>query len=66
MKTILVTKCGVYKDGGTEEYRGTNRKRYFIDGRRNSPTKGEIFDRYPGDEGAQILTDIVLAEKVGY
>lgn len=30
-------------------------KHYYLDNRIRSTTKGELFDRYPGDEGAVIL-----------
>ncbi len=32
----------------------TNLK-YYLDNRINSKTKGELYDRYPSDEGAKIL-----------
>lgn len=30
-------------------------KRYYLDNRIESNTKGELFDKYPSDEGSQIL-----------
>ncbi len=51
-------------DGGTsiwvsigakteEDYR--NREKYYLDNRNNSITKGELFDKYPSDQGAKML-----------
>lgn len=63
MKKLI--KIDVYKDGGTEvwiEYSVTqtiggseSAKKYYLDYRIISTTQGELFDRYPGDEGAIIL-----------
>lgn len=63
MKTIIVTKCGVYKDGGTTEFRDKQRNKYFIDNRINSKTKGKVFDKYPGDNGAKMI-DVLLCEAI--
>lgn len=63
MKTILVKKCGKYKDGGTEYFCDKSGKKYFIDGRIGSSTKGKVFDRYPSEKGAKIL-NLVLGTKV--
>lgn len=63
MKTIIVTRRGVYKDGGTEEYRDKQNNSYFKDGRIGSKTRGKIFDKYPNDAGSKIL-DVILVEKV--
>lgn len=52
---ITLKYAGKFRDGGTTQYRGSDNKIYCIDGRINSLTKGEIFDRYPGYEGAQQL-----------
>lgn len=64
MKTL--EKISVYRDGGTILYVEKLPKdkphfltslqtqpKYFLDGRFDSPTKGELFDRYPGDNGAK-------------
>ena len=53
---------GGYKDGGTQEYQGWDGKRYFVDHRISSKTKGEIYDRYPSDKGAVLLTNVRLVE----
>jgi hypothetical protein len=63
MKTIIVTRRGIFKDGGTEEYQDKERNHYFIDKRINSKTKGKVFDKYPSDVGAKIL-DVILTERV--
>jgi hypothetical protein len=62
-KLILVTKIGKYKDGGTEYFRDSKGKKYFIDGRINSLTKGKVYDRYPDEKGSTIL-NVVLATKI--
>ncbi len=64
MKQIIVRKCGDYLDGGTEEYRGEDGKLYFIDRRIETKTPGAVYNDYPGDEGAKILSDVVLVTRV--
>lgn len=68
MNKITLQLIGIYKDGGTKFYieEGSIKnlkiiievkdlKKYYIDGRFKSPTKGELFDRYPSEEGAVLL-----------
>jgi len=52
---IILQWCGRYRDGGTDQYRDKNQNKYFLDGRIASKTKGQLFDKYPGDADAQIL-----------
>ena len=63
MITIKATNTGIFRDGGTKEYKDQHGIKYFIDFRIHSKTKGKIFDRYPGDDGAQQLENIQLVEK---
>jgi len=49
-----------YADGGTHMVEATNGKRYWVDGRINSPTKGQVYDRYPKEEGAVLLKSLIL------
>jgi hypothetical protein len=46
-----------YRDGGTKLCRDKDNpeKKYYIDGRFKSETKGKIFDKYPGYKGAEML-----------
>lgn len=57
--TVTVTNRGTYKDGGTQEFQDRQGKKYFVDGRISSKTKGKVYDRYPSDAGAKIL-DVLL------
>ena len=65
---IVIQKNGVYRDGGTTVYIEPSVKqslktiddadkcqKYYLDNRIGSTTKGELYDRYPSDEGAVIL-----------
>lgn len=54
-KLVTLKETGVYKDGGTKELQDKHGKKYFQDFRIGSQTKGEFFDRYPGDFGATKL-----------
>jgi hypothetical protein len=70
-------RCGIIRDGGTTVWinpevrknlktieEANNAQKYYIDGRIGSKTKGELFDKYPSDEGAIILdkTQFVFLE----
>lgn len=44
----------VYKDGGTYTF-VKNNKKYYVDQRIGSTTKGKVYDRYPGHAGATIV-----------
>jgi hypothetical protein len=53
---INIYLFSTYRDGGTKVY--TNRatkKRYYLDRRIRSQSPNQLFDRYPGDDGAKIL-----------
>lgn len=50
----------VYRDGGTTEYETSDGAHYFIDDRLNSPTQGQIFDKYPGNKDAKIVDNLYL------
>jgi hypothetical protein len=45
-----------YKDGGTVEIKYRNKK-YFIDYRIKSKTRGRVYNLYPGDAGAAIVDE---------
>lgn len=62
---IRLVRTSILRDGGTIQYMEEsvkasiktvkdvqNAKKYYIDGRFASHTRGELFDRYPKDEGA--------------
>ena len=53
----------VYRDGGTIMFTDGETK-YYLDGRIGSQTRNTIFDRYPGDAGARVVTDKVDLERV--
>lgn len=68
MEFIELKRCGIYSDGGTTVWinseieknlkslaEAITCQKYYIDGRFGSKTKGELFDRYPSNEGAMIL-----------
>jgi hypothetical protein len=66
---IKLKEMFVHRDGGTIAFLNadvdltkiTSREQidelqlYYLDGRHNSPTKGELFDRYPSKDGAIVL-----------
>ena len=65
---IQLFLVAISRDGGTKSYYeksvletiktiedAKNAPRYCIDGRFRSDTRGELFDRYPGEEGAIML-----------
>lgn len=65
---IKLKLTSIIRDGGTKVYieEGSEvglktiedaeaLQKYYMDGRSNSPTKGEIFDKYPNKEGAILL-----------
>lgn len=50
---------GTFDDGGTKCVRDINsNKLYYIDGRTEMLTQGKIFDKYPGQRLAKILSNI--------
>lgn len=66
MKDLI--RVSIYKDGGTSVWIELSIKeglktiedvrycqKYYLDNRIGSTTKGELFDKYPGDEGATML-----------
>lgn len=55
MREILVTEFGRIRDGGTVTYVSELGLKFFVDNRIGTKTKGAVYDRYPGDEGAKIL-----------
>jgi hypothetical protein len=54
---VKAGKVDTARDGGTLKYEGWDNRAYFEDHRIGSKTKGAIYDRYPGDKGAILLTD---------
>lgn len=54
-KKIKLQYHNTYLDGGTEVYSGSDHKIYYVDYRLGTTTHGEIFDRYPDNEGAKML-----------
>ena len=50
------------RDGGTLRYKGWDGKDYFVDYRISTNTKGKIYDRYPSEKGAILLTDARLIQ----
>jgi len=65
---IDIIEISRYRDGGTSVWVSVKDKyeslassivlickKYYIDNRISSTTKGELYDRYPSDEGAKIL-----------
>lgn len=65
---IKLEKVSIYRDGGTSKWIEPSVKEslktveeakiaayYFVDNRVYSTTKGELFDRYPSNEGAILL-----------
>lgn len=54
-----VTEFVRYKDGGTCGYRDEQDRRYYVDGRINSKTKGRVFSVYPSDDNIKPL-DVVF------
>ena len=63
MKVVHITS---YLDGGTVVIICDNKKKYYIDGRLGSKTKGEVFSSYP-DAGTIVpqseVWDLVIATK---
>jgi hypothetical protein len=57
MKKLTLVVYSILRDGGTEVCYEVNNpdKPYYIDNRIGSKTIGKIFDRYPGDSGANML-----------
>lgn len=53
-------KGGMYRDGGTEELILENGIVVYVDNRIQSTTKGKVFDKYPGKEGAKIIGKMIL------
>lgn len=54
-KKIKLTYQNVFLDGGTKVYSGSDYKIYYVDYRLGTTTAGELYDKYPGDEGAKML-----------
>lgn len=65
---IDLVKISIARDGGTSQWiepsvkeaiktieDAKNCQKYYLDNRIGSETKGELFDRYPGNEGAIML-----------
>ena len=52
MERTELTLYSIYRDGGTTEWIDQNNCKYYLDGRINSPTKGQLFDRHPRDISA--------------
>ncbi len=65
---VVLKKSSILRDGGTKVYiedgsemglktikDAQTIKRYYLDGRFDSPTKGDLFDRYPKEDGAIML-----------
>ena len=56
---ILLTRFGgwghIYKDGGTEEFMGSDGQSYFLNKRISDPNRGKLFTKYPTDKGAEIV-----------
>jgi hypothetical protein len=61
MKEILVKEKMRARDGGTTVYSDKDGNNYWKDWRIDSTTKGTIYDRYPSEDGAQVL-DVKLIE----
>lgn len=51
---------GKFRDGGTTKVLATDGKHYWVDHRIGSKTKGQVYDRYPGEEGAILLKSLIL------
>ena len=58
-RKIKVKEIARAKDGGTQSVIDRKGNKYFIDNRLGSETKGSIYDKYPGEEGA-IMLDVIL------
>lgn len=54
-EVIIYRPRATYMDGGTQVIKNKQGKKYYIDGRIGSKTKGKVYDRYPGDKGAKIV-----------
>jgi hypothetical protein len=63
-----IIKISVYRDGGTSAWieplvkesiktvkQAKEAKKYYLDNRIGSMTKGELYDRYPSEKDAKIL-----------
>lgn len=55
---MKLTLSAICRDGGTKMCIGEDGRRYFIDYRISTATRGGIYDKYPVDEGATLLTYI--------
>jgi hypothetical protein len=51
------------RDGGTKVCLGEDGKTYFIDRRIFTKTKGKVYDKYPSEEGAQMLNIALILEQ---
>lgn len=51
---IKLSKLSTFRDGGTKSYKGSDGNVYYIDGRINSTTKGEIFNEYPKENSTPL------------
>ena len=54
-KTVDVIETGGWFDGGSKKYQDVDGNLYIRDGRINTTTLGVIYDKYPDEEGANIL-----------
>lgn len=59
---MKITHVSSYLDGGTTVITCDNRKRYYIDDRLHTKTKGEVFDAYPS--GGNIIPKSELWELI--
>jgi len=55
MRTVKVRQTNMYRDGGTKELTDKDGNVYYQDFGIFSPTRGKIYDKYPGDKNAKIL-----------
>jgi hypothetical protein len=56
----LLTEHSIFKDGGTQSFKGKSGKTYFLDGRISSKTKNQLYDKYPTDKNANLLKGYTL------
>lgn len=63
-KTFSGRVLAKYKDGGTAKVLLSNHEVVYIDNRLRSETRGKVFDRYPGEQGAvELQIKVELQEK---
>ncbi len=60
---VVIARAISYKDGGTVELR-TNRGTFYLDKRLGTKTAGKLFDRYPEDKGAKLVTDARIIQSI--